>query len=98
VISVVLFDLDDTLFAHRQAVAQAIVAHSRSLGAVDDDATVAHWHALEEQHYHRYLAGELDYFGQRRARARGFVEPYGVSLADDPAAFYDRLGALLGGR
>jgi putative hydrolase of the HAD superfamily len=90
-ISVVLFDLDDTLFAHREAVAAAIVAHSRSLGAVNDEATVARWHALEERHYHRYLAGELDFFGQRRARVRGFVEPYGVSLADDPAAdaWYD---------
>jgi putative hydrolase of the HAD superfamily len=90
VISLVLFDLDDTLFAHRQAVAAGIVAHSRSLGAAAEQA-IARWHALEEQHYHRYLAGELDYFGQRRARARGFVEPYGIALADDPAAdaWYD---------
>jgi putative hydrolase of the HAD superfamily len=93
VISVVLFDLDDTLFAHRQAVATGIIAHTHALSGEtrDADLEIARWRALEEQHYHRYLAGELDFFGQRRARARGFVEPYGVSLADDPAAdaWYD---------
>jgi putative hydrolase of the HAD superfamily len=93
VISVVLFDLDDTLFAHRRAVAAGIVAHIRTLGgkARDAEPEIARWRALEEQHYHRYLAGELDFLGQRRARVRGFVEPYGVSLADDPAAdaWYD---------
>jgi putative hydrolase of the HAD superfamily len=72
VISVVLFDLDDTLFAHRQAVAAGIVAHTRTLGGTARDAEpeIARWHALEEQHYHRYLTGELDFFGQRRARTR----------------------------
>lgn len=92
-ISVVLFDLDDTLFAHRQAVDAGIVAHARTLGGVAPDAEpeISRWRALEEQHYHRYLAGELDFLGQRRARVRGFVEPYGISLADDPAAdaWYD---------
>jgi putative hydrolase of the HAD superfamily len=89
----VLFDLDDTLFAHRQAVAAGIIAHAHGLSGETRDAglEIARWRALEEQHYHRYLSGELDFFGQRRARARGFVEPYGVSLADDPAAdaWYD---------
>ncbi|MFD1715519.1 HAD family hydrolase [Amnibacterium flavum] len=86
----VLFDLDDTLFRHREAVEAAAAA---SLTALDPAASesrtaeeVGRWHELEEHHYHRYLSGELDYLGQRRARARDFVEPYGIDLADDREA------------
>jgi putative hydrolase of the HAD superfamily len=90
-ISVALFDLDDTLFAHRAAVDRAIRGHRGTLGAVfaaasDDVTESARWTALEEFHYHRYLTGELTFEGQRQARARGFVEPYGVTLTDAEAS------------
>jgi len=88
-ITVVLFDLDDTLFAHRESVESGIHAHRTTIGGELGDADpateFARWTALEEEHYHRYLAGELDFHGQRRARARGFVAPYGIEL-DDAAA------------
>jgi putative hydrolase of the HAD superfamily len=85
-IDVVLFDLDDTLFDHRDSVRQGIEAHRVSLGLPGHPAEeFARWNALEEVHYHRYLAGELDFFEQRRARARGFVEPHGQVLADPDA-------------
>ena len=88
-VEVVLFDLDDTIFDHRRSVELGITAHRATLGdearTADAAAEFARWNALEEQHYHRYLAGELDFQGQRRARARGFVEPYGVELDDDAA-------------
>ena len=85
--SVVLFDLDDTLFAHRQAVERGILKHLAATGiARIDPAEVARWNELEEHHYHRYLAGELDYLGQRRARARDFVHPYGVRFDHDGEA------------
>lgn len=87
--SVVLFDLDDTLFAHVQAVGRAVSAHRAALGGTiaeaDEAAELARWHALEEKHYHRYLGGELDFLGQRRARARDFVAPYGIELDDEAA-------------
>lgn len=89
-IPVALFDLDDTLLAHRHAVDTGIVAHVGS--AASDPAAVARrWFELEELHYHRYLAGEVDFLGQRRARSRAFVEPYGIDLATDAAAdsWYD---------
>jgi putative hydrolase of the HAD superfamily len=90
VISVVLFDLDDTLFAHRRAVEDGVVAHLRTIGLADADtdhaAEAARWSALEEAHYTRYLRGELDYLGQRRARASDFVAPYGVEFESDAAA------------
>ncbi|CAN5204889.1 HAD family hydrolase [soil metagenome] len=90
-IAVVLFDLDDTLFAHRQAVDRGIREHLGSLAA-DPAAEAKRWHDLEEQHYPRYLSGELDLLAQRRMRSRALAEPYGFDLASDAAAdaWYDR--------
>ena len=85
-ISVVLFDLDDTLFAHRKAVEDGVLAHLSATGIAGSPGTAARWTELEELHYSRYLSGELDYLGQRRARARGLMGDYGVSLEDDSAA------------
>jgi putative hydrolase of the HAD superfamily len=86
-ITLALFDLDDTLFAHAHAVRTGVLAHmARVLPHVDGTVELDRWHSLEEQHYLRYLEGELDFFAQRRARARGFVEPYGIDLADDAVA------------
>ncbi|WP_430645920.1 HAD family hydrolase [Agromyces sp. GXS1127] len=87
---VVLFDLDDTLMAHREAVAAGIVLHLRERGyaAADDAAVVAAqvlWHELEERHYHAYLAGELTFEGQRRARATEFARAHGDELDGEAA-------------
>jgi putative hydrolase of the HAD superfamily len=89
-----MFDLDDTLFAHRESVEAGIAAHRSTLGgalaAADRASEFARWNALEEQHYHRYLTGELDFLGQRRERAREFTAPYGLPLTDDAAdAWFD---------
>jgi putative hydrolase of the HAD superfamily len=88
-IRAVLFDLDDTLFAHRESVETGIHAHRAELGgelaAAEPASEFARWNALEEEHYHRYLAGEIDYLEQRRARARAFVAPYGIELDDEAA-------------
>ena len=86
-VAVVLFDLDDTLFAHSKAVAHGVLAHRTALGLPGDTAAeLARWTALEELHYHRYLRGELDHQQMRRARARAYVEPHGIDLHDDSAA------------
>ncbi|WP_400994132.1 HAD family hydrolase [Agromyces sp. GXQ0307] len=86
---VVLFDLDDTLMAHREAVAAGIVLHLRERGyPADADGVVAAqalWHELEERHYHAYLAGELTFEGQRRARAAEFALAHGDPLDDESA-------------
>ncbi|TFD81995.1 HAD family hydrolase [Cryobacterium fucosi] len=88
--SVVLFDLDDTLFAHRGAVADGILRHLAALGGpfdgVDQAGAVVLWRELEERHYHSYLAGRLDFPGQRRERARDFAAAHGVPLTDREAA------------
>ena len=89
-IRVAMFDLDDTLFAHREAVERGLAAHRAALGgaigAADDEAEHSRWYELEELHYHRYLSGELDFLGQRRARARSFVAAYGLLLETDHEA------------
>jgi len=83
-ISVALFDLDDTLFAHRLAVRKGIGTHlSATVPGVDAAAHLDRWDELEELHYHRYLSGELDYLGQRRARARDFMAALKVEFAED---------------
>jgi len=85
----VLFDLDDTLFAHREAVAAGILGHVTAQGgrgvAADPHEVVTLWNALEEQHYHAYLAGDLDFAGQRSARARDFAAAHGVRLSEAEA-------------
>ncbi|MFN4000580.1 HAD family hydrolase [Microcella sp.] len=88
-IEVVLFDLDDTLMAHTRAVDEAIALAQSTAGgafAADDTAAVQRrWAELEERHYARYLTGELTYLGQRVARARDLMAPYGVEVGDDEA-------------
>jgi putative hydrolase of the HAD superfamily len=90
VISVVLFDLDETIFAHRLAVdagARAVLRNLEAPPAPEREAAeVVRWSDLEELHYTRYLMGDLDYLGQRRARARDFLEPYGIVFDTDGEA------------
>ncbi|MFE6963871.1 HAD family hydrolase [Agromyces sp. NPDC057679] len=88
----VLFDLDDTLMAHREAVAAGIALHMRERAYVGDDAPAQQlWHELEEEHYHEYLAGRLTFEGQRRARARDFALAHGDELDELAAgAWFDR--------
>ncbi|MGW9629729.1 HAD family hydrolase [Agromyces sp. NPDC055520] len=88
----VLFDLDDTLMAHRAAVRAGIALHMRELAYVGDVGAASDlWHDLEEQHYHSYLAGRLTFEGQRRARARDFAIAHGDELDELSAgAWFDR--------
>jgi putative hydrolase of the HAD superfamily len=89
-ITVALFDLDDTLFAHRRSVELGLFAHRSAIGgdiaAADRVAEYDRWSEIEEVEYHRYLSGELDFLGQRRARARAFLAPFGLELASDAEA------------
>ncbi|MFF2052839.1 HAD family hydrolase [Leifsonia sp. NPDC058194] len=88
--AVVLFDLDDTLFAHRAAVERGIRTFTSSLGepygSMEATELAGLWHDLEEEHYHEYLAGRLDFEGQRQARARDFAARHGVTLSPEEAS------------
>jgi putative hydrolase of the HAD superfamily len=84
--SVVLFDLDDTLMAHREAVRQGILLHMHERAYSGEPASAQQfWHDLEEEHYHAYLAGTVTFEGQRRARAIAFAHAHGELLDDDAA-------------
>lgn len=91
--SVILFDLDDTLFDHQRAVSLGVTATRHATGGVvaaaDDEAEIRRWHHLEELHYSRYLHGELDLQAQRRLRVQEFLLPHGLELGDaDADAWY----------
>lgn len=78
---IVLFDLDDTLMAHREAVELGILLHMRERAYSGEPlASQRLWYDLEEEHYHAYLAGHLTFEEQRRARARAFAVAHGDEL------------------
>ena len=86
---VVLFDLDDTLFAHTAAVDTGVLVYLAARGWPSRDDALARWHELEELHYHRYLRGEIGFLDQRVARITDFAAHHGVAV-EDPAASYQQ--------
>ncbi len=87
VVRAVGFDVDDTLIDHAGAARQGLDAHLASSGLAVDEATWRRWLAVEHLHFDRYLAGELSFDGQRRARARDFT---GSAFSDGEAdAWFD---------
>ena len=88
-IEVVLFDLDDTLFAHsaRGLARSARPPHAR-IGAArrTTRAEFARWTALEEHHYHRYLSGELDYSSSAARERAASSSRSAIDLGDDAVA------------
>ncbi len=85
-IGVVLFDLDDTVFDHEGARAEGLLAHRQTQGLPGDDALeLERWIELEEEHYPRWLRGEVTFLEQRRDRARAFTAPLGIDIGDDAA-------------
>lgn len=99
VVDGVLFDLDDTLLDLRGA---QLPAFAETVRAQWPDAPPAeagvfvraadHFAADRSGHYQRYIAGELDFAGQRLARARDALAVLGAPGAvaePDPALWRD---------
>src|SRR6266508_3993506 len=79
----ILFDIDDTLLDHgTSAWLAATSLHQRVGSALSPDEFCAQWTDALERHFARYLAGEVCYEGQRRARVREVIDP---GLSDDEA-------------
>ncbi|MFD0022579.1 HAD family hydrolase [Streptomyces sp. NPDC058382] len=91
-IRAVLWDVDDTLFDHTTASSAGMSGHLAAEGLPDgyttaEDAVDA-WQRLTRRHWARFSAGETDWPGQRRDRARDFL---GRPLEDAEAdAWFER--------
>lgn len=69
-----LFDIDATLVDYPTARRRGIADYVAGLGIeIDESVLLAEWLRLEDLHYGRFLAGEVDWTGQRRARLRGVL-------------------------
>jgi putative hydrolase of the HAD superfamily len=85
----ILFDIDGTLLDHSSAQRSGAVAlHARITDGGDLNSFLSSWRVALERHYARYLAGEISYTDQQRARVREVV---GGSLTNTEV---DRLFAV----
>ena len=74
-LTLVLFDIDDTLLDDAAAQRSAAAALHGQVGRdADLGVFLDLWSAAAERHYARYLQRELDFQGQRRARIREAVD------------------------
>ncbi len=78
----IFFDLDGTLLDHDAAERRGIQAFATVFGLEDPDF-VARWRDASERHMDRFLAGEIDFAGQRRLRVQKLL---GRRLSDTEAA------------
>jgi putative hydrolase of the HAD superfamily len=85
-VNAVLFDLDDTLFDHRESARAALRAVHAAHAATADfaDFERQHTHYLEEMHL-EVLAGRVDLDEARRERFRRVFRALGVSLGESQA-------------
>ncbi|MCM2411461.1 MULTISPECIES: HAD family hydrolase [unclassified Streptomyces] len=91
-IRAVLWDVDDTLFDYTTASATGMSGHLAAEGLPSGYRTAEEageaWQRLTRHHWARFAAGETDWQGQRRDRARDFL---GRRLDDAEAdAWFDR--------
>ncbi len=73
----ILFDIDDTLIDHSAAVRDGVHALHRQIGPAEEVAAFhASWVTAMRIYFPRFLARELSYQDQRRARMRHAVGPH----------------------
>lgn len=89
----VLFDIDDTLVATRDAFRGALAGVlARYAPGADVDAALAAWRADVNGHYRAYTRGERTFRDQRMTRANELHAAFGGPVLDD--AGYDAWDAL----
>ncbi|WP_034648725.1 HAD family hydrolase [Cellulomonas sp. HZM] len=85
----VLFDIDDTLVATREAFGHALSAVARrylpAVAPERDDELVTSWRADAHDQYGAYTRGETTYRAQRMARANDLHAEFGGPVLDDEA-------------
>ncbi len=86
VIRAILFDLDETLFDHRRAVALAATRWMETVCPGHEllPEAPALWLDLEDKHLPAWHAGECSFAEQRRRRLREFCDRLGMPAPADP--------------
>ncbi|MBE3012827.1 HAD family hydrolase [Microbispora sp. NEAU-D428] len=89
-IRAILFDLDETLFDHRRAVAHAATRWTESVCPGHEllPETPALWLDLEDKHLPAWHAGECSFAEQRRRRLLEFCRRLGLPEPADPGAAF----------
>lgn len=76
----VLFDLDDTLLDQDAAWSEGLARLFLRCPGLDPATGRSAWHAANEEHYPRYLAGELTFDEHRAARIRSWAALTGTDV------------------
>lgn len=79
------FDLDNTLFDHTQAAADAMhqLIGQKGWAYSGDESVGSKWHRIETTYFPQYAAGEMSLVDHRRARMREFLESIDAGLDED---------------
>jgi len=69
------FDLDNTLFDHREAatIGLELLMKEKKWTYVGNESVGKTWHRLEDLYFAQYVAGTMTLMEHRRARMRGFL-------------------------
>lgn len=76
----VIFDLDDTLLDGAAAWAEGLSRLFGRCPGLDRETARAAWLAADEEHYPRYLSGELTFDEHRAARMRSWATAVGADV------------------
>ncbi|WP_433501212.1 HAD family hydrolase [Sphaerimonospora sp. CA-214678] len=88
----ILFDLDETLFDHRGAVAHGVTRWTESVAPDHEPPpeTLTLWRELEDKHLPAWHSGECTFEEQRRRRLREFCRRLGLPVPPDLDEAYAR--------
>lgn len=75
VIRAIGFDLDNTLFDHREAATRGLelLIHEKGWTYLSNESVGKEWHRLEDIYFAQYVAGTMTLMEHRRARMRMFL-------------------------
>jgi putative hydrolase of the HAD superfamily len=82
-LSVVLFDLDQTLFDHRGSASRALNIWLASLDVVGSKDLTNAWFTAEDRHFPAWVNGIISFSEQRRRRLRDFLPLVALPVGTD---------------